>query len=150
MSILRVLGFIFSLILGILAWLGQVAPEQAMSNYSGWYERATNLDAPAWMDYTYVDVLGSLILAVTSVAGFIWLFWPRRRQQSAGRQYGIEELKDIKGVFQDKAAGTPLSEAQRRISDLEDQLTPRSVSSDQRYKLLLFLKTRVTWLAPPF
>ena len=71
---LRILGLIFSAILASVAWLGQVGPEQAMSNYSAWYELITNLDAPAWMDSKYVDVWGSRTLAVISAAGFLWFF----------------------------------------------------------------------------
>src|SRR5690349_15388320 len=64
-------------LLGVLAWMGQVGPQQAVANYAEWISKIPNVTAPEWMQTGAVDVAGSYLFAALAVASLAWYFWPK-------------------------------------------------------------------------
>jgi hypothetical protein len=73
--------FLGALVSGILAFMGGVGPDDAVSNYYSWWIKWVGTPPPEWFKSPSVDPWLSAVFGVLANALLIWLFWPRKPQE---------------------------------------------------------------------
>jgi len=78
-SLRGIAGGVASVLFGFIAWMGQVTPEQAKSNYAAWFETVTSLTPPDWLASGKADIPIMSVFALAAVSLFVWFVWPRTK-----------------------------------------------------------------------
>jgi hypothetical protein len=69
---LKLLGGAF---FGVLAWMGQVGPDEAVSNLSKWWAKVFG-KAPDWMLLLHLDSGQQKFLVALAIGFLLWFSWP--------------------------------------------------------------------------